>query len=87
MSKMSFMSPEATVLRTYIDWLVSVPWKKRTKDNLDLAQVRTTLDEDHYGLKKIKERILEHLAVVKLAEGRIKGPILCFVGPPGVGTT
>jgi ATP-dependent Lon protease len=87
LGKMSFMSPEATVLRTYLDWLVSVPWKKTTKDNLDLPDVKRILDEDHYGLKKVKERILEHLAVVKLSEGRIRGPILCFVGPPGVGKT
>ncbi len=86
LTKMSFMSPEATVLRTYLDWLVSVPWKKRSDDNLDLAAVRTALDEDHYGLKKVKERILEYLAVVKLTGG-IKGPILCLVGPPGVGKT
>ncbi len=86
LGKMSFMSPEATVLRTYLDWLVAVPWKKRSDDNLDLAEVRKILDEDHHGLKKVKERILEYLAVVKLS-GRIKGPILCLVGPPGVGKT
>ena len=86
LSKMSFMSPEATVLRTYLDWLVAVPWKKRSEDNLDLAEVRKIMDADHYGLKKVKERILEYLAVVKLS-GQIKGPILCFVGPPGVGKT
>jgi len=87
LGKMSFMSPEATVLRTYLDWLVSVPWKKRTEDNLDLIQVAKTLDEDHHGLKKVKERVLEHLAVVQLSGGQIRGPILCFVGPPGVGKT
>jgi ATP-dependent Lon protease len=86
LAKMSFMSPEATVLRTYLDWLVGIPWKKRSVDNLDLAAVREAMDEDHYGLKKVKERILEYLAVVKLS-GHIKGPILCFVGPPGVGKT
>jgi len=86
LAKMSFMSPEATVLRTYLDWLVTVPWKKRSDDNLDLAAVRTAMDEDHFGLKKVKERILEYLAVVKLS-GQIKGPILCLVGPPGVGKT
>jgi ATP-dependent Lon protease len=86
LAKMSFMSPEATVLRTYLDWLVGIPWKKRSVDNLDLAAVREAMDEDHYGLKKVKERILEYLAVVKLS-GHLKGPILCFVGPPGVGKT
>jgi ATP-dependent Lon protease len=86
LGKMSFMSPEATVLRTYLDWMVGVPWKKRSADNLDLAEVRKAMDEDHFGLKKVKERILEYLAVVKLS-GQIKGPIICFVGPPGVGKT
>jgi ATP-dependent Lon protease len=86
LSKMSFISPEATVLRTYLDWLVTVPWKKRTDDNLDLVDVKRILDEDHHGLQKVKERVLEYLAVVQLS-GRIKGPILCFVGPPGVGKT
>jgi ATP-dependent Lon protease len=86
LGKMSFMSPEATVVRNYVDWLVSLPWKKRTKDNLDLAQVQKVLDADHFGLEKIKERIVEHLAVLKLS-GNLKGPILCFVGPPGVGKT
>ena len=86
LGKMSFMSPEATVLRSYLDWLVSVPWKKRSEDILDLIAVKKAMDEDHHGLKKVKERILEYLAVVKLS-GQIKGPILCFVGPPGVGKT
>jgi ATP-dependent Lon protease len=86
LSKMSFMSPEATVVRNYVDWLVSLPWKKRTKDNLNLTEVERVLNEDHYGLDKVKERILEHLAVLKLS-GNLKGPILCFVGPPGVGKT
>ncbi len=86
LGKMSFMSPEATVLRTYLDWMVTVPWKKRTDDNMDLVAVKRIMDEDHFGLKKVKERILEYLAVVKLS-GQIKGPILCFVGPPGVGKT
>jgi len=86
LSKMSFMSPEATVVRTYIDWLVALPWSKQTKDHDDLAQVQRILDEDHFGLKKVKERILEHIAVLKLT-GENKGPILCFVGPPGVGKT
>ncbi len=80
------MSPEATVSRNYLGWLLSVPWKERTEDNLDIDEAKRILDEDHYGLKKPKERILEHLAVLKLV-GRMKGPILCLVGPPGVGKT
>ncbi|MDZ7372401.1 MAG: endopeptidase La [candidate division KSB1 bacterium] len=84
--KMSPMSPEATVSRNYLDWLLAVPWNVRTEDRLDLEEARRILDEDHYGLEKPKERILEHLAVLKLV-GRMKGPILCFVGPPGVGKT
>ena len=79
-------SPEATVIRNYLDWLVAVPWYKKTKDNLDVGSASRILDEDHFGLEKPKERILEHLAVLKLAKN-MKGPILCFVGPPGVGKT
>lgn len=79
-------SPEATVIRNYLDWLLSVPWHTKTKDNLDVDEASRILDEDHYGLKKPKERILEHLAVLKLAK-KMRGPILCFVGPPGVGKT
>jgi ATP-dependent Lon protease len=86
LSKMSFMSPEATVVRNYLDWLVSLPWAKQTKDHDDIQAVQKILDEDHFGLKKVKERILEHIAVLKLT-GENKGPILCFVGPPGVGKT
>jgi ATP-dependent Lon protease len=86
LTKMSFMSPEATVVRNYLDWLVGLPWSKQTKDHDDLKQVERILDEDHFGLKKVKERILEHIAVLKLT-GENKGPILCFVGPPGVGKT
>jgi ATP-dependent Lon protease len=86
LSKMSFMSPEATVVRNYLDWLVALPWSKQTKDHDDLKQVERILDEDHFGLKKVKERILEHIAVLKLT-GENKGPILCLVGPPGVGKT
>jgi ATP-dependent Lon protease len=86
LGKMSFMSPEATVVRNYVDWLVSLPWATKTEDNPDIQNVEKVLDEDHYGLKKIKERIIEYLAVLKLS-GSLKGPILCFVGPPGVGKT
>jgi ATP-dependent Lon protease len=86
LGKMSFMSPEATVVRNYVDWLVSIPWSVETKDRADIREVERILNEDHYGLKKVKERILEYLAVMKLS-GTLKGPILCFVGPPGVGKT
>ena len=77
---------ETATLRNYLDWMVSLPWTKATKDNLDLKKAQKILDEDHYGLEKIKERIIEHLAVRKLKKDS-KGPILCFVGPPGVGKT
>ncbi len=80
------MSPEATVIRNFLDWLLAVPWHTRTDDCLDLAHAQKILDEDHYGLEKPKERILEHLAVLKLVQ-QMKGPILCLVGPPGVGKT
>ena len=83
---MSPMSAEATVVRNYVDWLVRVPWKKRTKVHLDIAAAQLVLDEDHYGLEKVKERIVEYLAVQKRVK-RLKGPILCLVGPPGVGKT
>jgi ATP-dependent Lon protease len=83
---MSQMSAEATVSRNYIDWLVSIPWQERTEDKLDITEAERVLDEDHYGLEKVKERILEYLAVRKLVD-KLKGPILCFVGPPGVGKT
>jgi ATP-dependent Lon protease len=83
---MSPMSAEATVVRNYIDWLVKVPWKKRTKVLKDIARAEQVLDEDHYGLEKVKERIVEYLAV-QLRVEKLKGPILCLVGPPGVGKT
>ncbi|MFC1867356.1 endopeptidase La [Thermodesulfobacteriota bacterium] len=83
---MSPMSAEATVVRNYIDWILSLPWFDQTKDKMDIEDAETILEEDHYGLKKPKERILEYLAVQTLAK-KIKGPILCFVGPPGVGKT
>jgi ATP-dependent Lon protease len=86
LSKMSFMSPEATVVRNYLDWIVSLPWNKVTRDHDDIGKVETNLDEDHFGLRKVKERIVEYLAVLKLTQ-KNRGPILCFVGPPGVGKT
>jgi len=83
---MSPMSAEATVVRNYLDWLLSIPWKKPTKVKRDIKQARKILDEDHYGLEKVKERILEYLAVQQ-RKGKVKGPILCLVGAPGVGKT
>ncbi len=83
---MSPMSAEATVVRNYVDWLVKVPWKKRSKLLKDIEHAQKVLDEDHYGLDKVKERIVEYLAVLQRVE-KIKGPILCLVGPPGVGKT
>jgi len=86
LSKTMPLSPEATVIRTYLEWLINLPWENKTEDNLDVIHAEKILNEDHYGLEKVKERILEYLAVRKRAEG-LKGPILCFVGPPGVGKT
>jgi ATP-dependent Lon protease len=89
LSRLETMHPdssEATVIRTYLDWIVDIPWKKISKDQLDINKASAILDEDHYGLDKVKERILEYLSVRKL-NPRMKGPILCFVGPPGVGKT
>ena len=89
LSKLKMMSPmsaEATVVRSYIDWMIAVPWKYKTKVKKNLAQAELTLNEDHYGLEKVKERILEYLAV-QSRMNRLKGPILCLVGPPGVGKT
>lgn len=86
LEKMPFGSPEASVIRTYLDVMLSLPWKERTEDRVEINEAERILDEDHYGLNKVKERILEFLAVRKLS-GSLKGPILCFVGPPGVGKT
>jgi ATP-dependent Lon protease len=83
---MSPMSAEATVVRNYLDWFLSIPWNEKTEDKIDVEKAESVLDEDHYGLKKVKERILEHLAVQSLVD-RVQGPILCLVGPPGVGKT
>lgn len=83
---MSPMSSEASVVRTYLDWMVNIPWKKRSKVRLDLSKAEDILENDHYGLKEVKERILEYLAVQKRVK-KLKGPILCLVGPPGVGKT
>ena len=80
------MSAEATVVRNYLDWLTQMPWRRRTKARIDLVEAQKTLDRDHYGLEKIKERIVEHLAVQSRVK-KLKGPILCLVGPPGVGKT
>jgi ATP-dependent Lon protease len=81
------MAPEVGIIRTYIDWLVGLPWQQASDDNLDIAHAQRILDKDHYGLPKIKDRILEYIAVRKLAKSKMKSPILCFVGPPGVGKT
>src|SRR5690606_1096313 len=103
LSKLPTAAAEYGVIRTYLDWLTSLPWNQRSEDNLDIAHARQVLDEDHYGLKDVKERILEYLAVRKLRMERAEefenaeatdyvrrdrqGAILCFVGPPGVGKT
>lgn len=87
LAMMSPMAPEVGIIRTYLDWLISIPWSKQSEDNLDLKRAQTILDEEHYGLPKIKDRILEHIAVRKLAPEKMKTPILCFLGPPGVGKT
>jgi ATP-dependent Lon protease len=86
LEKMMPFSPESTVIRTYLDWLLGLPWTAVTTDNLDLVRAQKILDEDHFGLDKVKERITEYLAVLSLVKS-LKGPILCFVGPPGVGKT
>lgn len=84
--KVPASSAESSVIRNYIDWLIALPWHKETIDNLDIDNAETVLDSDHYGLEKVKERVLEYLAVQKLTQS-LKGPILCLVGPPGVGKT
>jgi len=84
--RLASMSPEAGVVRTYLDWIVALPWKERTDDVLDVAHARRVLDEDHYGLEDVKERVLDYIGVLSLVE-RLDGPILCLVGPPGVGKT
>jgi len=89
LSRLEMMQPEAaeaTIVRTYLDWIVDLPWSKTSRDKLDIPRAKRILDEDHYDLEKIKERILEYLAVRKL-NPKMKGPILCFIGPPGVGKT
>ena len=86
LARMAPMSPEAAITRTYLEWLTEVPWSEATEDKIDLHRARAILDEDHYGLEKVKERIIEYLAVAKLV-GKMRGPILCLVGPPGVGKT
>ncbi len=86
LDKMPLMSPEATVIRNYLDWLISVPWHEETTDTLEIHRAKQILDEDHYGLEKTKDRILEYLAVLQLVQ-KMKGPILCLVGPPGTGKT
>src|SRR5260221_557436 len=91
LSQMNQFNPEAGYIRNYVEWLVDLPWSKESKDTVELKNAEKILEEDHFGLEKVKERILEYLAVSKLisakANGRMKGPILCFVGPPGVGKT
>lgn len=86
LASMPAMAPELTIVRTYLDWLVALPWKQRTEDRLDTVEAARILDENHYGLEKVKERILEYIAVRKLAPDT-RSPILCFLGPPGVGKT
>ncbi|MDR1648914.1 MAG: LON peptidase substrate-binding domain-containing protein, partial [Synergistaceae bacterium] len=87
LGKMPAMTPEAVVLRNYLDWLIDLPWSQRTIDNVDIAHAAKLLEEDHYGLEKVKDRILEFLAVRRQAGNDMKAQIICFVGPPGVGKT
>ena len=87
LTKMPAASPEVSVIRTYLDWLATLPWVTQTEDNLDIKRAARILDENHYGLAKVKERILEYMSVRKLVSGKPRSPILCFVGAPGVGKT
>ncbi len=87
LAQMPSAAPEVGIIRTYVDWLIALPWAKITTDNLNIAAAATLLDEQHFGLKKAKERILEYMAVRKLAAEKMRSPILCFVGPPGTGKT
>jgi ATP-dependent Lon protease len=87
LERMPFGAPEGVVIRNYLDWLIAMPWSRSSPDRLDVAEAAAVLDEDHHGLAKVKERILEFLAVRQLVGPAMKGPILCFVGPPGVGKT
>jgi len=84
--KLNPVAPEASVIRTYLDWILALPWTHETPDSLDVARAASVLDAEHYGLEEVKERILDHIAVLSLV-GRLRGPILCLVGPPGVGKT
>src|SRR4029079_11405970 len=86
---MPTMSPEVAIIRTYLDWLLELPWTATTPDNLDLKHAAHVLEHDHFGLPKAKERVLEYIAVRRLTEGgaQVRTPILCFVGPPGTGKT
>jgi len=86
LGRMQPLSPESALLRTYLEWIADLPWREATTDNRDIDRARQILDEDHYDLKKVKERILDFIAVRQL-KGRVKGPILCFIGPPGTGKT
>jgi len=87
LAAMPVASPEVTVVRTYVEWLLDLPWNMTTEDNLDIARAAAVLDKNHYGLPRVKERILEHIPVRKLAQEKMQSPILCFVGPPGTGKT
>ena len=86
LSQMNQFNPEAGYIRNYLDWLLDLPWSVESKNTVNIKQAEKILNEDHFGLEKVKERIIEYLAVHKLS-GKMKGPILCFVGPPGVGKT